>query len=328
MPHSRAHDLAQGRGGGAGSALAPETLASRRAVNRRRMVIAAAINAGLVAVGVVGGILTGSLALLADAGHVLTDLGSIGLALLAVTLASRSAGSRRTFGYQRSEVIVALVNGLALLAVAALIVVAAIDRLSDPPDVEGGGVIALGLVALAGNGAATWVLAGGHREDLNLEALLRHTAADAIGALGVVVSGAVVLASGWEPIDPAIAILIAILIAASSVRLVRDPLDVLMEAAPPGLDVDEIARGVCAVAGVRSVHELHVWSVTPGFDALAAHVVVASGQDRDRARREVEYLLTDRYGIDHTTLQMEEEADEDTLLQVQTKDRRDRDGFS
>jgi cobalt-zinc-cadmium efflux system protein len=288
-------------------------------VNRRRMLIAAAINAALVAAGVVGGILTGSLALLADAGHVLTDLGAIGLALLAVRLATRSGGARRTFGYQRSEVMAALVNGIALVAVSVVIIVAAIDRLSDPPEVKGAGVIVLGLVALAGNGAATWTLAGGQREDLNLEAVLRHTAADALGALGVVVSGVVVLATGWNPVDPAIAIAIAILILLSSVRLVREPLDVLMEAAPPGVDVEALARSVCSVPGVSAVHELHVWSVTAGFEALAAHVVVARGEDRDRARREVEFLLRDRYGIDHTTLQMEEAADEDTLLQVQTR---------
>jgi cobalt-zinc-cadmium efflux system protein len=328
MAHAHAHGRGQRRGGEAVSPLGPDALAARRALNRRRMLVAAAINAALVAAGVVGGILTGSLALMADAGHVLTDLGSIGLALLAVRLATRSGGARRTFGYQRSEVIAALVNGLALVAVAVLIVLAAIDRLSDPPDVEGAGVIVLGLVALAGNGAATWVLAGGQREDLNLEAVLRHTAADALGALGVVVSGIVVAASGWNPIDPAIAIAIATLILASSVRLIRDPLEVLMEAAPAGVDVDVIAREVCSVAGVRAVHELHVWSVTPGFEALAAHVVVAPGYDRDRARREIEYLLAERYGIDHTTLQMEEEADEDTLLQVQTESRRDLGRFS
>jgi cobalt-zinc-cadmium efflux system protein len=280
------------------------------------MLVAAAINAGLVAAGVAGGILTGSLALLADAGHVLSDLGTIGLALLATALAVRSGGARRTFGYQRSEVIAALVNGIALVAIAILIVVAAVDRLDHPPPVKGVGVVVLGLAALVGNGAATWVLARGERDDLNLEAVLRHTAADALGALGVVVSGAVILATGWRPIDPLVGIAIAGLIVASSVRIIREPIDVLMEAAPQRVDVDAVATTVCSVAGVREVHELHVWSVTAGFEALAAHVVVARGEDRDRARREIEFLLRERFGIDHTTLQMEEEA-RDTLLQVE-----------
>ena len=283
------------------------------------MLIAAAINVGLIVVGVVGGVLTGSLALLADAGHVLSDLGAIGLALVAVALAARSGGPRRTFGYQRTEVIAALVNGVTLVAIAVLIVVAALDRLGDPPDVEGVGVLILGAVGLAGNAAATWVLAGGEREDINLEAVLRHSVADALGSLGVIVSGVVVLTTGWNAIDPLVGIAIAVLILASSVRLVREPLDVLMEAAPPGVDADAVARAIGSVDGVRAVHDLHVWSLTPGFEALAAHVVVARGGDRDRARREVEFVLRDRYGIEHTTLQMEEEADGDALLEVQTQ---------
>jgi cobalt-zinc-cadmium efflux system protein len=297
----------------------PDALAVRREGNRRRMLVAAAINAALITAGVVGGVLTGSLALLADAGHVLSDLGAIGLAVLAGRFAERPGGPRRTFGFQRSEVIAALFNGLALVAIAVLIIVAAIHRLGDPPDVEGAGVIVLGLVGLAGNAAATLVLARGQREDINLEAVLRHSAADALGSLGVVASGTVVLATGWNPIDPLIGIAIAALILASSVRLVREPFDVLMEAAPPGVDVEAIARAIGSVAGVREVHELHIWSVTAGFEALAGHVVVARGQDRDRVRREVEFVLRSRYGIKHTTLQMEGEADDDALLQVQTR---------
>jgi cobalt-zinc-cadmium efflux system protein len=298
-----------------------DALAGRREGNRRRMLVAGVINGALIVVGVVGGILTGSLALLADAGHVLSDLGAIGLALLAAKLAGRPGGPRRTFGFQRSEVIAALINGVTLAAIAVLIVVAAVDRLGDPPDVEGGGVIVLGLVGLVGNGAATLVLAGGRRDDINLEAVLRHSAADALGSLGVVAAGGVILATGWKPIDPLIGIAIAVLILASSVRLVREPFDVLMEAAPPGVDAQSIARAIAAVGGVREVHDLHVWSVTPGFEALAAHVVVARGQDRDRARREIEFVLRDSYGIEHTTLQMEEEADDDAVLQVETRRR-------
>jgi cobalt-zinc-cadmium efflux system protein len=283
------------------------------------MLMAAAINAGMFALGVAGGIITGSLALLADAGHVLSDLAAIGLALFAARIAARAAGPRRTFGYQRTEVIAALVNGLTLVAIAILIILGAIDRLSDPPGVEGAGVLILGVVALAGNGAAAWVLALGERQDLNLEAVLRHSVADALGSLGVVVSGAVVLATDWRPIDPVIAILIAVLILASSVRLIREPFDVLMEAAPEGMDADAIARSMVAVAGVYGVHELHVWSVTPGFDALAAHVVVEREHDRDRVRRELEFLLRDRYAIEHTTLQMEDPGDDDALLQVESE---------
>jgi cobalt-zinc-cadmium efflux system protein len=318
MAQAHAHGRRVERGGPSGG---PDALAARRQGNRRRMLVAAAINAALIATAVVGGILTGSLALLADAGHVLSDLGAIGLGLVAVALAARSGGPRRTFGYQRTEVIAALLNGVTLVAVAVLIVVAAVNRLGDPPDVEGAGVLVIGAVGLAGNAAATWVLAGGRRDDLNLEAVLRHSAADALGSLGVIVSGAVILATGWTPIDPLVGIAIAVLILASSIRLVREPLDVLMEAAPPGVDVEAVGRAIGSVDGVRAVHDLHVWSVTAGFEALAAHVVVARGVDRDRARHEVEFVLRDRYGLEHTTLQMEEEVDENALLEVETEAR-------
>jgi cobalt-zinc-cadmium efflux system protein len=287
------------------------------------MVVALGINVAMLIAAAVGGALTGSLALLADAGHVLSDIGAILLAVLAAALAARSGGPRRTFGYQRTEVIAALVNGITLAAIAVLVVVAAINRLGDPPEVDGGGVLALGLFGMLGNVAATWVLARGRRDDLNLEAVLRHSAADALGSAAVVVSGGVILATGWREIDPLASMAIAALILASSVRLVREPLDVLMEAAPSGVDVDDIARSVGSMPGVTQVHELHVWSVTSGFEALAAHVVVARGHDRDRTRREVEFLLRDRYGIEHTTLQMEEEADDDALLQVQTEPSRE-----
>ncbi len=280
------------------------------------MQIALLINVAMLAAAVVGGILTGSLALLADAGHVLSDVGAITLGLAAATLASRAGGPRSTFGLQRSEILAALVNGLALVVIAVLVAVAAIGRLSDPPDVEGAGVLALGLLGLAGNAAATWVLARGDRADVNLEGVLRHSLADALGSLAVVASGAVILATGWLEADPVASLAVAALILLASVRLVMEPLGVLMEAAPAGLDVEQLGRALLGVEGVREVHELHVWTVTTGFVALSAHVVVAAGRDRDLARRELEYLLRERYGIAHTTLQMEEEVKEGALLQV------------
>ena len=174
-------------------------------------------------------------------------------------------------------------------------------------------MLALGALGLAGNLAATLVLARGQRQDLNLEGVLRHSAADALGSLGVVVAGAVVLAGGSPIVDPIVGLLISVLILASSWRLIAEPFDVLMEAAPAGVDVEGLGAAVCAVDGVRSVHDLHVWTVTAGFGAIAAHVVVAQGADRDLVRRRLEVLLAERFGIDHTTLQMEEEAGEGLL---------------
>lgn len=290
-----------------------ETLDARRVDSRRRMLVALAINGVLLAATFIGALLTGSLALLADTGHVLSDVGAIGLGLLAGGLASLPGGPRRTFGYQRTEVIAALVNGIALAVIAVLVAIEAVDRLGEPPEIEGLGVLVLGIVGLGGNVAATLVLARGEREDLNLEGVLRHSAADALGSLGVVVSGGVILTTGWAPIDPLASLAIAALILASSARLIAEPVNVLMEAAPAGMDAERIAREMTEVEHVLAVHDLHVWTVTAGFETLVAHVVVAGGADRDLVRRRLEVMLGERYGIDHTTLQMEEEAPPELL---------------
>lgn len=288
-------------------------LDARRADSRRRMGWALSINLVLLVAEAIGGILTGSLALLADAGHVLSDAGSIVLALIAARLATLPAAGRRTFGYQRSEVLAALVNGLLLVAVSVAVAVAAIGRFGDPPEIDGWGVLALGVFGLAGNLAATIVLARGQREDINLEGVLRHSVADALGSIGVIVAGAVVLLGGSPIVDPIVGLLIAVLILASSWRLIKEPFDVLMEAAPAGVDPDRIGAAICEEEGVRSVHDLHVWTVTAGFGAIAAHVVVAQGADRDLIRRRLELTLRESYGIEHTTLQMEEEASQELL---------------
>jgi cobalt-zinc-cadmium efflux system protein len=291
-------------------------LDARREDSRRRMWVALGINVALLVAEAVGGILTGSLAVLADAGHLLSDVGSIVLALIAVRLASLPAAGRRTFGYQRSEVLAALVNGLLLVVVSIGIAIAAIGRLGDPPSIDGAGVLVLGVLGLAGNLAATWVLARGQREDINLEGVLRHSAADALGSLGVVLAGGFVLLGGSDIVDPIVGLFISALVLASSWRLIKEPFDVLMEAAPADLDVDAIGAAICREEGVRSVHDLHVWTVTAGFGALAAHVVVSRDCDRDLVRRHLELTLTENFGIEHTTLQMEEEADQ-ALLRVE-----------
>jgi cobalt-zinc-cadmium efflux system protein len=299
-----------------GHGFGAHALEARRDDSRRRLWVALGINVAMLFAEAVGGVLTDSLALLADAGHLLSDVGAIVLALIAARLASMPAAGRRTFGYQRSEVLAALANGLLLVAVSVAIAIAAISRLSDPPGIDGGGVLALGLLGLAGNIAATLVLARGQRDDINLEGVLRHSFADALGSLGVVVAGAFVLAGGSDVVDPIVSLLIAALVMASSWRLIKEPFEVLMEAAPAGLDVEALGATICGEDGVRSVHDLHVWTVTAGFRAIAAHVVVARDTDRDLIRRRLELTLGERFGIEHTTLQMEEEA-EPGLLRVE-----------
>jgi cobalt-zinc-cadmium efflux system protein len=196
-------------------------------------------------------------------------------------------------------------------------VVEALTRLSDPPEVAGAGVLALGLIGLAGNVAATLVLAGGERQDINLEAVLRHSLGDALSSLGVVVAGAVVLATGWNTVDPIASIFIALLIAASSWRPLKEPFDVLMEAAPRGMDVGEVGRAMVADPEVIEVHDLHVWTVTSGFPALSAHVVVCAGANRDEVRRRVEAQLDERFAIHHTTLQVVEAVGDEALIELE-----------
>jgi cobalt-zinc-cadmium efflux system protein len=286
-----------------------------RAGDHRRMAIALGINLAMLLAGIVGGLVFHSLALLADAGHVLADVAALGLALLAGALASRPASPRRTFGRGRGEIFAALINGVTLVAVAVLVFVAAVMRMSDPPDVEAGGVIAVGLFGLLGNGAATLVLARGDRENINLEGALRHTATDALASLGVIVSGIVVLVTGWNQADPIVSIAIGVLILLSSWRLLREPFDVLMETAPQGIDVQEVGRAMAAVPGVREVHDLHVWTVTSGFPALAAHVRTEPGSNVDDVRERLEAVLHERFGLEHTTLQVVVEP----LLQLEDR---------
>jgi len=226
------------------------------------------------------------------------------LALFAAAMAARPAKGRRTFGFHRTEILAALVNGITLVAVAVFVFVEAVMRLSEPSDVRGLGVLIIGVVGLIGNAVATVALAGGDREDINLEAVLRHSAADALGSLAVVVSGAIVLITGWDRVDPITGILLGLLILLGSWRLISEPIDVLMEAAPAGVDVQEVGNAMASVEGVREVHDLHVWTVTSGFPALAAHVLTDPARDPEEVRRALEHELADRFGIEHTTLQV------------------------
>ena len=274
-----------------------------RMANARRMAVALVVNLAMLAAAVVGWLVFDSVALLADAGHVLSDIGAIGLGMAAAWAATRPARGRHTFGLGRAEIFAAFANGVALIAVAVWVFVEAIGRFSDVPDVNGVGVAAVGAFGLVGNGVAAVVLARGERHDVNLEGVLRHSAADALGSLGALAAGVVIAAGGPREADPVAALLIGCLIVLGSWRLIRDPLDVLLESAPRGIDVDAVGDAMCRVDGVREVHDLHIWTVTSGFPALAAHLRVAPAGDTDAIRTEVEAMLRDRFGVTHTTLQ-------------------------
>jgi cobalt-zinc-cadmium efflux system protein len=288
-----------------------------RADDNRRMVIVLGLNVVMLVAGVIGGLVFDSLALLADAGHVLADVGAIGLALFAAWLAARPASPQRTFGFRRTEILAALANGITLVAVAVFVFVEAIMRLSDPPDVQGVGVLVLGALGLAGNALATWVLMRGDRSNVNLEGVLRHSAADALGSFGVILAGLIVITTGWDQADALISIGISILILLGSWRLLSEPVNVLMESAPAGMDVEEVGNAMCGVVGVREVHDLHIWTVTSGFPALAAHIRSDPGESADEVRERIELVLHERFGLEHTTLQVVPEP----LLQLEDRRR-------
>lgn len=254
---------------------------------------------------VAGGLLTGSLALLADAGHMLSDSFSLFLALGAVALAARPATPKRTFGFKRAEILAALVNGILLVVVSAWIVIEAIGRIGDPPEVLGGWMMAVAAAGLAVNLLAAWILTRSAGESLNVKAALRHVLADVAGSVGVILAAAIILTTGWEIADPLVSIAISILIALSAWSILRDAVDVLLEAAPPGMDTEEIGYTMAAAEGVEQVHDLHIWQITSGMPMLSAHVLVGLEDDCHAIRAELENLLEERFEIAHTTLQVE-----------------------
>jgi cobalt-zinc-cadmium efflux system protein len=277
----------------------------RGGADRRALGAALALVLGFAAVELVGGLLAGSLALLADAAHMLSDAFSLALALGASWLAARPATPQRSFGFRRAEILAALVNGVLLVVLALWIFVEALRRLDSPPDVDGGLMLAIGAVGLGVNILAARLLWGAGGESLNVRAALRHVLADVLGSVGVLLAALLVLVAGWERADPVVSMAIALLVLASAWGVLRDAAGILLEAAPAGLDVGEVGRVMAAQPGVVGVHDLHVWTITSGFPSLSAHVVVASGADCHDVRASLEQLLHDRFGLDHTTLQVE-----------------------
>jgi len=286
-----------------------------RVESRRALTVALVLTASYTAVEVVGGIFAGSLALLADAVHMLSDNVALGLALVAAWLATKPATPERSYGYKRAEVLAALANGVTLVALSIWIFVEAAMRLRDPGDVLGGWMLAIAVVGLAVNAAAGAVLARARSHSLNVEAAFRHVVADLLGSLGVAIAGVVIITTGWVEADPLVSILIGVLILASAWSILRDSTEILLESTPRGIDADALGRRLASAHGVVEVHDLHVWTITSGFPALSAHVLVRPGEDCHGRRRELERLLHDEFGIEHTTLQVDH-ASEAALVEI------------
>ena len=276
-----------------------------RSRSSRALAVVLALTASYTVVELVGGLLTGSLALLADAGHMLGDVAALGLALAAAWLAARPATPKRSFGYRRAEILAALANGVALVAIAIWVFVEAIGRLDNPPRILGGWMLVVALAGLAVNLVAAGILARVGEENLNVQAALRHVFADLAGSFGVAVAAVVVLTTGWRQADPLAGMAIALLILASSWTILRDSVAILLETTPAGIDAQEVGRRMAAAEGVVEVHDLHIWTITSGFPTLSAHVLVRSGDDCHARRRELQQLLAREFGLEHTTLQVE-----------------------
>jgi cobalt-zinc-cadmium efflux system protein len=271
----------------------------------RRLTFALVLILGLMVGQVVAGVLADSLALLSDAAHMLTDAGAIALALFAARLARRPASGGFTFGYRRAEILSAQVNGATLVGLAVLIVIEAIRRLVDPPEVGGLAVLVVAIVGIAVNLAATRVLAGADRSSLNVEGAFQHVLTDLFAFIATAIAGAVVLLTDFSRADGIAALVVAALMLRSGYGLLRDSGRVLLEAAPRDLDPEEIGNLLAAQSHVVEVHDLHVWEVTSGFPAISAHVTVRAGCDTQAHRRELADLLRERFGISHSTLQVE-----------------------
>jgi len=272
---------------------------------------ALALILAFMVVEIVAGVLASSLALLSDAGHMLTDAAALALSLAAARLAQRGASGSLTYGLGRAEILSAQANGLTLLVLAGLIIYGAIGRLVSPPEVKGGVVLAVALAGIPINLAAARILAGGsrdgHERSLNVEGSYRHILTDLYGFIATAVAAAVIIATGFDRADAIASLLIAALMLQAAYSLLKASGRVFMEAAPAGLDPAEIGRTLASQPGVVEVHDLHVWEVTSGFAALSAHVVVHAGDDCHEVRRSLQQLLEERFHIHHTTLQVDHE---------------------
>jgi cobalt-zinc-cadmium efflux system protein len=277
----------------------------RQATDRRALAIALTLIVAFLVAEVVAAVIAGSLALLADAGHMLTDAGALAFALFAATLAARPAQGRWTFGYKRLEILAAQANGITLLVVALLIIYGSVRRLISPSDVRGGIVLAVALGGVAVNIAATAALSRASRDSLNVRGAFLHVATDTVAFAGTAIAGALILATGWDRFDPIASLGVAALMLWASWGLLQESSSIFLERSPVAIDPGEVGRAIVAEPDVVEVHDLHVWTVTSGFPALAAHVLVAPEADCHAVRRHLERMLHDRFDLEHTTLQVE-----------------------
>ncbi|MGB3635627.1 MAG: cation diffusion facilitator family transporter [Rubrobacteraceae bacterium] len=280
-----------------------------RSKNMRPLAIALCLTTTFMVAEVIGGLITGSLALIAEAGHMLSDSASLALALFAFWLSDRPATPDRSFGYKRAEILAALANGVALVAISIWIFIEAFRRFSDPPEILGGWMLAVAVIGLFVNVAGVLILSRSEGESLNLQGAMRHVIADALGSVGAISAALIIIFTGWRYADPLISVLIGVLVLASSWTLLRDSMNILLEASPRGIDPNQVGKTLVSTEGVYEVHDLHIWTITSGFPALAAHVLVGQKENCHDRRRDLEKILERDFGIEHTTLQVDHVGD-------------------
>ncbi|WP_367319519.1 cation diffusion facilitator family transporter [Streptomyces sp. HUAS ZL42] len=276
---------------------------------RGRLRVALSITLGVMVVEIAGGVVADSLALIADAAHMATDALGLGMALLAIHFAARPPSAHRTFGFARAEILAALANCLLLLGVGGYVLYEAVQRFLTPAGTEGGLMAVFGLFGLVANMISLTLLMRGQKESLNVRGAFLEVAADALGSLAVIVSALVILATGWRAADPIASLVIGLMIVPRTVKLLRETLDVLLEAAPKGVDVAEVRAHILALDGVEDVHDLHAWTITSGMPVLSAHVVVRSDVlnaiGHEKMLHELQGCLGDHFDVEHCTFQLE-----------------------
>ena len=283
-----------------------------RHTETRRLKVALGISSVYFFAELIAGFLTNSLALLSDAGHMLSDIAAMALSLFAFRIAQRPATDNSTYGYHRVEILAALFNGLALWLIVGVIFAAAYSRLFAPPEVASRGMIVVAVVGLLVNIAAGVILYDPHHRSLNLRGAFLHVVSDAVGSLGAIAAGVIILTTGWYVADPLISIGIGVLILFSSWNLITESLSILMQSVPRGIRLEEVRETIESVAGVAKVHDLHVWAVTSGVHTLSAHAVVENGGDFHEVLNGIEDTLRRRFNIEHSTIQLEVENREET----------------
>jgi len=279
--------------------------ATGRARNLKRLGFTFVLVVLYMAAEVVGGLLSNSLALLADAGHMLSDAASLALALFALWIAQKPRTPERTFGYHRTEILAALANGVTLVAIAGFIVIEAWNRFHHPEEVDGKTMLWIAVGGLAVNLAGMWILHEGRDESLNVRGAWLHVMADTLGSVQAIAAGALIWFFGWNIADPIASVLIAVLVTWSAWSLLRESVNVLMEATPKHVDAEEVRRALLGVEGVIEVHDLHIWTITSGFESLSVHAQI-EGRERSEILHEMLTIIRERFDIDHSTVQLEE----------------------